>query len=69
MYFLSLFFITFSKGFFRLCPSQAYIQAQVKIQEIEPKQEVKMMDNVVNTPCVALLIVRAVACQAARGEH
>jgi hypothetical protein len=37
--------------------------------EIEPKQEVKMTDNVVNTPCVALLIARAVACQAARGEH
>jgi hypothetical protein len=40
-----------------------------KKQEIEPKQEVKMTDNVVNTTCVALLIVRAVACQTVRGEH
>lgn len=40
-----------------------------KKQEIEPKQEVKMTDNVVNTTCVALLIVHAVACQAVMGEH
>jgi hypothetical protein len=36
-----------------------------KKQEIEPKQEVKITDNVVNTP----LIVRAVACQAARVKN
>jgi len=40
-----------------------------KKQEIEPKQEVKMTDSVVNTTCVALLIVHAVACQTVRGQH
>jgi hypothetical protein len=40
-----------------------------KKQEVELKQEMKMTENVVNTPCFALLTVHAVACQAVRGEH
>jgi len=40
-----------------------------KKQVIEPKQEVKITDNVVNTPCVCFIEVHAVACQAARVEN
>lgn len=65
----SLFLYNFSTGFLKLCLSQVYIQAQVRKKEIEHKQEVKMTDNVVNTTCVALLIMHAVACRTVRGEH
>jgi hypothetical protein len=68
MYFL-FYFLNFSPGFFKLCHSQVLYSSKGKKWEIEPKQEVKMTDNVVNTPCVALFLEYTAACQAESGEH
>jgi hypothetical protein len=54
----------FSILFFKLCPSQVLYSGKGKKWEIEPKQEVKMTDNLVNKQCVALFLVCTVACQA-----